>query len=57
MLTFILKKPLTTSELRFIYYYPDVAAQIMTVSPYYEPIGAIKERVEAEIVNPPIRVI
>lgn len=51
------QKPLTTSELRFIYYYPDLAAKIMTVSPYYEPIGAIKERVEAEIVNPPIRVI
>lgn len=51
------QKPLTTSELRFIYYYPDIAAKIMTVSPYYEPIGAIKERVEAKIVNPPIRVI
>ena len=51
------QKPLTTSELRFIYYYPDIAAKIMTVSPYYEPIGAIKERVEAEIANPPIRVI
>lgn len=51
------QKPLTTSELRFIYYYPDIAAKIMTVSPYYEPIGAIKERVEAEIVNPPICVI
>ena len=51
------QKPLTTSELRFIYYYPDIAAKIMTVSPYYEPIGAIKERVESEIVNPPIRVI
>ena len=51
------QKPLTTSELRFIYYYPDIAAKIMTVSPYYEPIGAIKERVEAEITNPPIRVI
>ena len=51
------QKPLTTSELRFIYYYPDIAAKIMTVSPYYEPIGAIKERVEAEIVNPPISVI
>ena len=51
------QKPLTTSELRFIYYYPDIAAKIMTVSPYYEPIGAIKERVEPEIVNPPIRVI
>lgn len=51
------QKPLTTSELRFIYYYPDIAAKIMTVSPYYEPIGAIKERIESEIVNPPIRVI
>ncbi len=51
------QKPLTTSELRFIYYYPDIAAKIMTVSPYYEPIGAIKERVESEIVNPPISVI
>lgn len=51
------QKPLTTSELRFIYYYPNIAAKIMTVSPYYEPIGAIKERVESEIVNPPIRVI
>lgn len=51
------QKPLTTSELRFIYYYPDIAAQIMTVSPYYEPIGAIKERVEAEIANPPESVI
>lgn len=51
------QKPLTTSELRFIYYYPDIAAQIMTVSPYYEPIGAIKDRVEAQIINPPKRVI
>ncbi len=51
------QKPLTTSELRFIYYYPDIAAQIMTVSPYYEPIGAIKERVEAEIENPPEHII
>lgn len=51
------QKPLTTSELRFIYYYPDIAAQIMTVSPYYEPIGAIKDRVETQIINPPKRVI
>ena len=51
------QKPLTTSELRFIYYYPDIAAQIMTVSPYYEPIGAIKDRVEYEISHPPENVI
>ena len=43
------QQPLTTSELKFIYYYPDIAAKIMTVSPYYEPIGAIKERVEKSI--------
>lgn len=42
------QKPLTDGELRFIYHYPDVAAKIMTVSPYYEPQGAIKERVEAD---------
>ena len=46
------QKPLTTSELKFIYYYPDIAAQIMTVSPYYEPIGAIKDRVEAQKQHP-----
>lgn len=42
------QKPLTTSELKFIYHYPDIAAKIMTVSPYYEPKGAIKERLEAQ---------
>ena len=45
------QKPLTKSELKFIYYYPDIAAQVMTVSPYYEPIGAIKERVESQSAN------
>lgn len=40
------QKPLTDSELKFIYHYPDIAAKIMTVSPYYEPQGAIKERIE-----------
>ncbi len=47
------QKPLTSGELRFIYYYPDIAAKIMTVSPYYEPIGAIKERVEAQMLTKP----
>jgi homocitrate synthase NifV len=51
------QKPLTTSELKFIYYFPDIAAQVMTVSPYYEPIGAIKDRVEAEKLNPPQNII
>ncbi len=51
------QKPLTSSELRFIYYYPDIAAKIMTVSPYYEPEGAIKERVEARLLTKPHRII
>ena len=40
------QKPLTDSELRFIYYYPNIAAKIMTVNPYYMPQGALKERME-----------
>ncbi len=51
------QKPLTSSELRFIYYYPDIAAKIMTVSPYYEPKGAIKERVDAHLLTKPHRII
>ena len=51
------QKPLTSSELRFIYYYPDIAAKIMTVSPYYEPEGAIKERVDAKLLTMPHRII
>ena len=38
--------PLTDSELKFIYYYPDIAAKIMTVTPYYEPKGELKKRLE-----------
>ncbi len=51
------QKPLTSGELRFIYYYPDIAAKIMTVSPYYEPEGAIKERMEAGIVTNPQKIV
>ena len=40
------QKPLTDSELKFIYFYPDVAAKIMTVEPYYMPQGTLKERME-----------
>ncbi len=40
--------PLTDSELRFIYYYPDIAAKIMTVTPYYVPTGELKKRVESQ---------
>ena len=51
------QKPLTTSELKFIYYFPDIAAQVMTVSPYYDPIGAIKDRVEAQKIIVPQGII
>ena len=34
------QQPLTSSELKFIYYYPDIASKVMTVSPYYEPSGS-----------------
>ncbi len=40
------QKPLTDSELKFIYFYPNIAAKIMTVEPYYLPMGALKERME-----------
>ena len=40
------QKPLTDSELKFIYFYPNIAARIMTVEPYYMPIGALKGRME-----------
>lgn len=40
------QKPLTKSELRFIYFYPNIAAKIMTVEPYYNPTGALKERID-----------
>lgn len=39
--------PLTDSEMRFIYYYPDIAAKIMTVTPYYVPTGELKKRMES----------
>lgn len=41
------QQPLTDSELRFIYYYPDIAAKIMTVTPYYSPTGELKKRMDA----------
>ncbi len=39
------QKPLTSSELKFIYYYPDIAARVMTVEPYYEPTHSMKKRI------------
>ncbi|MDD3236594.1 MAG: hypothetical protein PHV37_00675 [Candidatus Gastranaerophilales bacterium] len=43
--------PLTHSELKFIYYYPDVAAKIMTVTPYYVPTGELKKRMDGGAVG------
>lgn len=42
------QKPLTDSELRFIYYYPQIAAKIMTVTPNCELKGAMKKRIETD---------
>ncbi len=42
------QKPLLDNELKFIYDYPDIAAKVMTVTPYYVPVGAIKQRVERD---------
>ncbi len=43
------QKPLTADELKFIYHYPDIAAKVMTVTPYYIPTGALKERIDSHI--------
>ena len=51
------QKPLTESELKFIYYYPDIAAKVMTVSPYFNPEGAIKDRMEAKLLTLPRHII
>ena len=40
------QKPLTDDELRFIYHYPDIAAKVMTVSPFYEPTGELEKRLQ-----------
>jgi len=40
------QKPLTESELKFIYHYPDIAARLMTVTPYYEPAGELQKRLD-----------
>jgi len=43
------QKPLMDNELRFIYEYPDIAAKLMTVTPYYVPTGELKKRVEKKL--------
>lgn len=49
--------PLTDSELKFIYYYPDVAAKIMTVTPYYVPTYELKKRLESSSVKNPKSIV
>ena len=51
------QKPLTESELKFIYHYPDIASQIMTVSPFYEPTGELKKRLEKGTLAMPHHII
>lgn len=45
------QKPLMDNELKFIYNYPDIAAKIMTVTPYYVPTGELKKRIDKAIAN------
>ena len=40
------QKPLTEGELKFIYHYPDIAARIMTVEPFYKPEGELEKRLQ-----------
>ena len=51
------QKPLTESELKFIYHYPDIAARIMTVSPFYEPSGELEKRLNEGTVAMPEHII
>ncbi len=51
------QKPLTDSELKFIYYYPDIAAKIMTVTPYYIPTGELKKRIESNLMTMPSTIV
>ena len=51
------QKPLTESELKFIYHYPDIAAKIMTVSPFYEPTGELQKRLDKGNIAMPHHII
>lgn len=51
------QKPLTESELKFIYHYPDIAARIMTVSPFYNPEGELQKRLDTKTVTLPQHII
>ena len=51
------QKPLTESELKFIYHYPDIAAKVMTVSPFYNPTGELEKRLQKESSENPIQIV
>ena len=51
------QKPLTDSELRFIYHYPDIAAKVMTVSPFYSPSGELEKRLQQKYNENPTQMV
>ena len=51
------QKPLTESELKFIYHYPDIAARIMTVEPFYKPEGELEKRLQKGTLTMPEHII
>ena len=51
------QKPLTESELKFIYHYPDIAAKVMTVSPFYNPEGELEKRLQKGNAAMPAQII
>ncbi len=51
------QKPLTESELKFIYHYPDIAARVMTVSPFYNPEGELEKRLQQGVSATPAQII
>ena len=51
------QKPLTESELKFIYHYPDIAARLMTVTPFYEPAGELQKRLDEGTIAMPQHII
>ena len=49
------QKPLTESELKFIYHYPDIAAKVMTVSPFFNPEGELEKRLQKNVLKNPLK--
>ena len=40
--------PLVESELKFIYYHPDIAAKLMTMTPFFNPSEKLAERIDED---------